>query len=45
VPEEILPERSLAIKIERALLALILDMKVWRIMIPEIHPDNDPNKS
>ena len=36
--------KKLAVKIERGLLALILDMEVWRFMIPEIHPDNDPKK-
>ena len=34
-----------AVKIERALLSLKLDVEVWRIMISKIHPDNNPEKS
>ena len=37
--------KQLAVKIERRLLALILDMKVWRIMIAKVHPNNNSKKS
>ena len=36
--------KKLAVKIERRLLTLKLDMEVWRVMIPEIHPNNNPEK-
>jgi len=32
------------VKSERRLLALKLDMKMWRIMISEIHSDDDAEK-
>lgn len=36
--------KKLAVKIERGLLALKFYMKMWRIMISEIHSDNDPEE-
>jgi len=35
---------KLPVKRERCLLALKLDVKMWRIMISEIHSDDDPEK-
>jgi len=32
------------VKRERCLFALKLDVKMWRIMISEIHSDDDPEK-
>jgi hypothetical protein len=36
--------KKLAIKIERRLLALKLDMEMWRIMTAKIHANNDSEK-
>jgi hypothetical protein len=36
---------KLTFKIKRGLLPLKLDMEMWRMMISEIHPDNDPEES
>jgi hypothetical protein len=37
--------KKLTAKIECGSLTLKLDMEVWRIVIPEIHPDNDSKES
>ena len=36
--------KKLAVKSERALLTLKFYMEMWRIMISEIHSDNDPEE-
>jgi hypothetical protein len=36
-----IPRTKLAVKSERCLLALKFNVKVWRIMISEIHSDDD----
>jgi len=38
------PSNELAVKIERRLLTPKLDMEMWRIVVSEIHPNNDPKE-
>jgi hypothetical protein len=35
---------KLAVKIERCLFTLKFDVKMWRVMISEIHSDDDPEE-
>jgi len=37
-------DKKSTVKIKRRFFSLKLDMKVWRVMISEIHSDNDPEE-